>query len=70
MTEDGRVECDASVMDGDSGAFGAVGATPGSLQILTFFSYKTGGVSLRTNFHSSEVNGQQVLEIPSRLLCC
>ncbi|XP_042056922.1 putative threonine aspartase [Salvia splendens] len=29
LTEDGRVECDASVMDGDSGAFGAVGATPG-----------------------------------------
>ncbi|KAL1549885.1 putative threonine aspartase [Salvia divinorum] len=29
LTEDGCVECDASVMDGDSGAFGAVGATPG-----------------------------------------
>ncbi|XP_057780624.1 putative threonine aspartase [Salvia miltiorrhiza] len=29
LTEDGRVECDASLMDGDSGAFGAVGATPG-----------------------------------------
>ncbi|XP_042051876.1 putative threonine aspartase [Salvia splendens] len=29
LTEDGHVECDASVMDGDSGAFGAVGATPG-----------------------------------------
>ncbi|XP_015888637.3 putative threonine aspartase [Ziziphus jujuba] len=29
LTEDGRVECDASVMDGDSGAFGAVGAVPG-----------------------------------------
>ncbi|XP_018849143.1 putative threonine aspartase isoform X2 [Juglans regia] len=26
LTEDGRVECDASIMDGDSGAFGAVGA--------------------------------------------
>ncbi|CAK9180057.1 unnamed protein product [Ilex paraguariensis] len=26
LTEDGHVECDASVMDGDSGAFGAVGA--------------------------------------------
>lgn len=31
LTEDGRVECDASIMDGDSGAFGAVGAVPGIL---------------------------------------
>lgn len=29
LTEDGQVECDASVMDGHSGAFGAVGAVPG-----------------------------------------
>ncbi|KAG8642190.1 putative threonine aspartase isoform X3 [Manihot esculenta] len=29
LTEDGSVECDASIMDGDSGAFGAVGAVPG-----------------------------------------
>lgn len=29
MTEDGQVECDASIMDGDTGAFGAVGAVPG-----------------------------------------
>ncbi|KAF6135283.1 hypothetical protein GIB67_021645 [Kingdonia uniflora] len=29
LTEDGNVECDASIMDGDSGAFGAVGAVPG-----------------------------------------
>ncbi|GLT79605.1 hypothetical protein SLA2020_510880 [Shorea laevis] len=29
LTEDGSVECDASLMDGDSGAFGAVGAVPG-----------------------------------------
>ncbi|RID43156.1 hypothetical protein BRARA_I00036 [Brassica rapa] len=29
LTEDGRVECDASLMDGDSGIFGAVGAVPG-----------------------------------------
>ncbi|KAK6920160.1 Peptidase T2, asparaginase 2 [Dillenia turbinata] len=29
LTEDGHVECDASVMDGDSGAFGAVGAVRG-----------------------------------------
>lgn len=31
MTEDGHVECDASIMDGDSGAFGAVGAVSGIL---------------------------------------
>ncbi|KAL0397877.1 UNVERIFIED_CONTAM: putative threonine aspartase [Sesamum calycinum] len=30
LTEDGHVECDASIMDGDSGAFGAVGAVPGA----------------------------------------
>lgn len=29
LTEDGQVECDASIMDGCSGAFGAVGAVPG-----------------------------------------
>ncbi|KAL5859764.1 hypothetical protein ACOSQ4_001060 [Xanthoceras sorbifolium] len=29
LTEDGHVECDASLMDGDSGVFGAVGAVPG-----------------------------------------
>ncbi|XP_051146430.1 putative threonine aspartase isoform X2 [Andrographis paniculata] len=29
LTEDGHVECDASIMDGNSGAFGAVGAIPG-----------------------------------------
>lgn len=29
LTEDGDVECDASIMDGSSGAFGAVGAVPG-----------------------------------------
>lgn len=29
LTEDGNVECDASLMDGNSGTFGAVGAVPG-----------------------------------------
>ncbi|XP_058744025.1 putative threonine aspartase [Vicia villosa] len=29
LTENGGVECDASIMDGKSGAFGAVGAIPG-----------------------------------------
>ncbi|XP_076950283.1 putative threonine aspartase [Bidens hawaiensis] len=29
LTEDGHVECDASIMDGNSGSFGAVGAVPG-----------------------------------------
>lgn len=28
LTEDGNVECDASIMDAKSGAFGAVGAVP------------------------------------------
>ncbi|RVW27915.1 putative threonine aspartase [Vitis vinifera] len=28
LSEDGHVECDASIMDGDSGAFGSVGAVP------------------------------------------
>ncbi|XP_043718391.1 putative threonine aspartase isoform X5 [Telopea speciosissima] len=38
LTEDGHVECDASIMNGDSGAFGAVGAVPGvrnAIQIAT-----------------------------------
>lgn len=34
LTEDGHVECDASLMDGDSGAFGAVGAVPGIRLVL------------------------------------
>ncbi|KAL9430139.1 hypothetical protein AB3S75_025510 [Citrus x aurantiifolia] len=41
LTEDGRVECDASLMDGDSGAFGAVGAVPGvwnAIQIAAFLA--------------------------------
>ncbi|KAF5186667.1 Threonine aspartase [Thalictrum thalictroides] len=29
LTEDGNVECDASIMDANSGAFGGVGAVPG-----------------------------------------
>ncbi|MCI21821.1 isoaspartyl peptidase/L-asparaginase, partial [Trifolium medium] len=35
LTENGSVECDASVMDGKSGAFGAVGAVPGTYFKLT-----------------------------------
>ncbi|XP_059436542.1 (+)-neomenthol dehydrogenase-like [Corylus avellana] len=41
LTEDGHVECDASIMDGDSGAFGAVGALPGirnAIQIATLLA--------------------------------
>ncbi|XP_020233186.1 putative threonine aspartase [Cajanus cajan] len=41
LTEDGGVECDASVMDGKSGAFGAVGAVPGvrnAIQIAAFLA--------------------------------
>ncbi|KAF8380282.1 hypothetical protein HHK36_027764 [Tetracentron sinense] len=41
LTEDGRVECDASIMDGNSGAFGAVGAVPGvrnAIQIATLLA--------------------------------
>ena len=33
LTEDGSVECDASIMDGKSGSFGAVGAVPGTCMI-------------------------------------
>ncbi|CAL5380907.1 unnamed protein product [Camellia sinensis] len=32
LTEDGHVECDASIMDGDSGAFRAVGVVPACLE--------------------------------------
>lgn len=39
LTEDGHVECDASIMDGDSGAFGAVGAVPGTMLHPSFFSH-------------------------------
>lgn len=39
LTEDGHVECDASIMDGDSGAFGAVGAVPvNDYQVLEMLS--------------------------------
>ncbi|KOM49330.1 hypothetical protein LR48_Vigan08g015700 [Vigna angularis] len=41
LTEDGGVECDASVMDGKSGAFGAVGAVPETLFKLYFFACET-----------------------------
>ncbi|XP_022770385.1 putative threonine aspartase isoform X2 [Durio zibethinus] len=39
LTEDGSVECDASLMDGQSGAFGAVGAVPGKFYIPWTKSY-------------------------------
>lgn len=39
MTEDGHVECDASIMDGDSGAFGAVGAVPGNRSAEYYLCY-------------------------------
>ncbi|KGN56576.2 hypothetical protein Csa_011804 [Cucumis sativus] len=41
LTDDGQVECDASIMDGDTGAFGAVGAVPGvrnAIQIATLLA--------------------------------
>ncbi|KAI3434354.1 uncharacterized protein J3R85_006621 [Psidium guajava] len=41
LTEDGHVECDGSIMDGASGAFGAVGAVPGvrsAIQIATLLA--------------------------------
>ncbi|OWM64225.1 putative threonine aspartase [Punica granatum] len=50
LTEDGHVECDASIMDGDSGAFGAVGAVPGvrnAIQIASLLAKEqTTGSSL------------------------
>ncbi|RYR41048.1 hypothetical protein Ahy_A08g037450 [Arachis hypogaea] len=36
LTEDGGIECDASIMDGKSGAFGAVGAVPGTCMLLHY----------------------------------
>ncbi|KAI3835434.1 hypothetical protein MKX03_034524 [Papaver bracteatum] len=49
LTEDGHVECDASIMDGASGAFGAVGAVPGvrnAIQIATCLAKEQTGPSL------------------------
>ena len=37
LTEDGGVECDASIMDGKSGAFGAVGAVPGTCIAIALY---------------------------------
>ncbi|KAL7204050.1 hypothetical protein ACSBR2_017168 [Camellia fascicularis] len=34
LTEDGHVECDASIMDGDSGSFGADGVVPGIPELI------------------------------------
>ncbi|OAE27983.1 hypothetical protein AXG93_1062s1150 [Marchantia polymorpha subsp. ruderalis] len=39
LTEEGSVECDASVMDGLTGAFGAVGAAPGTYYEYNFKQY-------------------------------
>lgn len=36
LTEDGHVECDASIMDGASGAFGAVGAVPDQVCVMPY----------------------------------
>lgn len=36
LTEDGHIECDASIMDGTSGAFGAVGAVPDQVSEVLF----------------------------------
>lgn len=33
LTASGHVECDASAMDGQTGAFGAVGAVPGKFKV-------------------------------------
>ncbi|XP_027115133.1 putative threonine aspartase isoform X2 [Coffea arabica] len=50
LTVDGHVESDASIMDGDSGAFGAVGAVPGvrnAIQIAALLAKEqTSGSSL------------------------
>ncbi|KAK2650355.1 hypothetical protein Ddye_017844 [Dipteronia dyeriana] len=49
LTEDGHVECDASLMDGDSGVFGAVGAVPGvrnAIQIAAVLAKQMKGSSL------------------------
>ena len=52
LTEDGRVECDASIMDGHSGAFGAVGAVPGILnpEHYIYFIELTNGIMHHQQF--------------------
>lgn len=39
MTEDGVVECDASIMDGRTCAYGAVGAAPGTIILMNRICY-------------------------------
>ena len=41
LTKSGTVECDASIMDGQSLTFGAVGALKGQLNDGVFNSHKT-----------------------------
>ncbi|KAF9668929.1 hypothetical protein SADUNF_Sadunf14G0054600 [Salix dunnii] len=42
LTEDGHVECGASIMDGDSGAFGAVGVVPDTCQGIDMMNQAPG----------------------------
>ncbi|KAL9234456.1 hypothetical protein vseg_009327 [Gypsophila vaccaria] len=62
LTEDGHVECDASIMDGDSGAFAAVGAVPGvrnPIQIAaTLLKEQKNGSSLLGRIPPSFLVGQ------------
>ncbi|XP_057454568.1 putative threonine aspartase isoform X3 [Lotus japonicus] len=57
LTENGGVECDASVMDGKSGAFGAVGAAPDQVcQMLSkllhyWLRSKSWGLNCWVEFH-------------------
>lgn len=44
MTEDGHVECDASIMHGDTGTFGAVGAVPGNLIIAEDYIFTVNAI--------------------------
>lgn len=72
MTEDGHVECDASIMDGDSGAFGAVGAVPGNhLAEFYLYCFECYIMSLLTAawiLISTAYVVDQVSEMPSRSL--
>lgn len=55
LTEDGAVECDASIMDGLTGAFGAVGAAPGASHETLIIKRKRSRFALPVRIQSIQV---------------